>query len=385
MSFFGDTSRNKTMAARSIKVLIVDDSAVVRAMLARELSRDPRISVVGAAPDPYVARDMIVELSPDVLTLDVEMPRMDGITFLRRLMASHPLPVIVLSSLTGQGTQTAIDAMAAGAVDVVCKGDSSFCLADMGRVLIEKVKLAAVSSVHVIAERSASQSQGQPVGPRKSASFTQAATSLSVTTQRIIAIGASTGGVQALTEVLTRLPPSSPPVLIVQHMPAKFTASFAQRLDAMCQVHVHEATHGDIVAPGRVLIAPGDQHMTLRRSGASYIAQLNDGPQVHHQRPSVDVLFDSVARVAGANAVGAILTGMGADGAGGLLRMRQAGARTIAQDEATCIVFGMPAEAIKLQAAEYILPLTDIAAAALRLARLTPTLVPTTNPNAQVA
>ncbi len=387
MSFTNPSSRPAT-TVRPIRVLIVDDSAVVRSMLTRELARDPRIAVVGTAPDPYVARDMIVELQPDVLTLDVEMPRMDGITFLRRLMAVHPLPVIVLSSLTGQGTQTAIDAMAAGAVDVVCKGDSSFALADMGRALIEKVKLAAVSKVHKIVDRPTPPLNAAD-GLRKAAAINHHTASLSATTHRVIAIGASTGGVQALTEVLTKLPASCPPVLIVQHMPAKFTASFAERLDGMCQVRVREAINGDIVAPGCVLIAPGDHHMVLHRSGASYIVQLNDAPKVHHQRPSVEILFDSVARVAGRNAVGAILTGMGSDGAEGLLHMRQAGARTVAQDQATCIVFGMPAEAIARDAAEFIAPLQDIASIVLRLARSAPNLVApstsTTTTTTQVA
>lgn len=327
-----------------VKVLIVDDSAVVRNMLARELARDKDIQVVGSAPDPYVARDMIVQLKPDVLTLDVEMPRMDGITFLQKLMKHYPMPVIVVSSLTASGTQTAIDAMASGAVEVLCKpGGSAYSIGNMTAELAEKIKTAARASVKRI-EKSAA-----PI-----------CASLSATTNKIIALGASTGGVQALETVLTTFPASSPGTLVVQHMPAKFTASFAQRLDGLCQVRVREATDGDTVLPGQVLIAPGGFHMLLKRSGARYYVEVKEGPEVHHQRPSVEVMFNSVAKCAGANAVGAILTGMGADGAEGLLNMRRCGAHTIAQDEATCVVYGMPMEAVKKGAAEKIAPLGDV-------------------------
>lgn len=347
------------VVSRPIRVLIVDDSAVVRSVLARELARDPQIQVVGAAPDPYVARDKIVELEPDVLTLDVEMPRMDGVTFLRRLMEHRPMPVIVLSSLTERGTRTAIEAMEAGAVEVLHKAaGSAYSVGDMGVALIAKIKAAARVRVRAGKPRTAGAAAkaGVPRG------------SLAETTDKVIAIGASTGGVQALTEVLTALPATAPGTLIVQHMPAKFTASFAQRLDSLCAVHVKEAVDGDTVVPGRVLVAPGGLHMLLRRSGARYYVEVKDGPEVHHQRPSVEVLFNSVAKCAGANAVGAILTGMGADGAKGLLAMRQAGARTIAQDERTCAVFGMPMEAIKCGAAEAVVPLGDVARALIRFA-----------------
>lgn len=328
---------------RPIKVLIVDDSAVVRQLLTRDLAKAPGIEVVGSAPDPYVARDKIVQLQPDVLTLDVEMPRMDGITFLRKLMQHHPMPVVVVSSLTGAGTQTAIDALAAGAVDVVGKPGSAYSLGDVSAMLIEKIRMAARAKV---VQREAPQVEKL---------------SLSQTTDVVIAIGASTGGVQALTTVLPSLPPSTPGIVVVQHMPAKFTASFAQRLDQLCAMRVKEAADGDPVLPGRVLIAPGGFHMMLKRSGARYQVEVRDGPPVFHQRPSVDVLFHSVARYAGANAIGAVLTGMGADGAEGLLSMRKAGARTIAEDESSCIVFGMPAEAIKCGGAERVVPLKDIA------------------------
>lgn len=340
---------------QSIRVLIVDDSAVVRQMLARELTRDPEITVVGTAPDPYVARDKIVELHPDVLTLDVEMPRMDGITFLQKLMAHYPLPVIVVSSLTAQGTQTAIEAMSAGAVDVVGKPGSAYSVEALSPMLIEKIKTAARARVCKVSA---------PAVKSKAPT-----TAMIKTTDAVLAIGASTGGVQALTEVLTQFPPDAPGTVIVQHMPVKFTASFASRLNTLCKVEVKEAQDGDGVVPGRVLIAPGGMHMLLRRSGARYQVQIKDGPEVFHQRPSVEVLFESVAKYAGANAVGAILTGMGADGAGGLLKMRQAGARTIAQDEASCVVFGMPQEAIKKGAAEQVVPLNEIAGRMIQLSQ----------------
>lgn len=335
-------------AGQPIRVLIVDDSAVVRQILSRDLQRDARIEVVGTAPDPYVARDRILQLRPDVVVLDVEMPRMDGITFLSKLMKHHPMPVIILSSLTAAGTQTAVDAMAAGAVEVLCKPGSAFSVENVAPVLVEKIKIAARARV---------QSRQSPDSPRPAA---LAPLGLE-TTDKIFAIGASTGGVQALTEVLTAFPPDAPGTLVVQHMPPRFTDSFAKRLSTLCRVQVKEAVDGDSVVPGRVLIAPGGLHMLLRRSGARYHVELKNGPEVHHQRPSVEVLFDSVAKYAGANAAGAILTGMGADGARGLLAMRQAGARTLAQDEATCTVFGMPAEAIKCGAAERVVPLGDVA------------------------
>jgi two-component system chemotaxis response regulator CheB len=329
-----------------IKVLVVDDSAVVRQLLSRELGRDQQIQVVGTAADPFIARDKIIELQPHVLTLDVEMPRMDGITFLRKLMRHHPLPTIVVSSLTAKGTQMAVDAMTAGAVDVLCKPSGAYSVDNLAPELIEKIKLAARAHVHATTDRDAAE-------PALSHS-------LSATSEKIIAIGASTGGVQALTEVLTRFPATAPGTLVVQHMPAKFTKSFADRLAESCRVEVKEAEDNDTVMPGRVLIAPGGFHMLLKRSGARYFVEIKDGPEVHHQKPAVEVLFQSVARHAGANAVGAILTGMGADGAAGLLAMRRAGARTLAQDEATSIVFGMPMEAIKLGAAEKVVPLHDV-------------------------
>jgi two-component system chemotaxis response regulator CheB len=333
----------------NVKVLIVDDSAVVRKILTQELGRHRGIEIVGTAPDPYVARDKILALNPDVLTLDVEMPRMDGITFLRKLMKHHPMPVIVLSSLTPQGGKTAMEALEAGAVDVMCKPGGSFSVGDVCTALVEKIKAASRARVD--------RGPGVLTGPVTEPLLVERLE----TTHKIFAIGASTGGVQALTCVLSALPPNAPGTVVVQHMPAHFTTSFAQRLDHECAVHVKEAEDGDHVVPGRVLIAPGGLHMLLGRSGANYYVTLKDGPPVCRQKPSVEVLFNSVAKYAGANAVGAILTGMGDDGARGLLNMRDAGARTIAQDEQSCVVFGMPKEAIACGGAEQIVPLDRIA------------------------
>ena len=341
-----------------IRVLVVDDSAVVRRILTEELSRDPRIEVVGTAPDPYVARDKIVQLSPDVITLDVEMPRMDGIAFLRKLMHYQPMPVIVVSSLTEAGGELAMEALEAGAVDVLCKPGAAYTVGDVGRELVEQVKAAAKTRLSI---RRAILEQPKPAPPAPSA--------LSCTTNKIIAIGTSTGGTEALRYVLPQLPVNSPGIMVVQHMPKGFTQSFAQSLNSQCALEVKEAEDGDSVVPGKVLIAPGNQHLLLRRSGAVYQAQVTDGPHVNRHRPSVDVLFKSVAQHAGKNAVGLIMTGMGADGALGLKQMRDAGARTIAQDEATCVVYGMPKEAAKLGAAETICGLPDIAEALLEAVR----------------
>lgn len=342
---------------RPIKVLIIDDSAVVRSMLVRELSKDPDIQIVGTAPDPYIARNKIVDLEPDVLTLDIEMPRMDGVTFLTKLMEHHPMPVIVLSSLTEAGTRTALEAMAAGAIEVLHKPGTAYSVGDMGLLLAKKIKAAVRAKVR------------RPSPPAPGPLQKVALHSMAETTDKILAIGASTGGVQALTEVLTRLPATSPGIIIVQHMPARFTASFAERLDSICEMQIREAADGDTIIPGRVLIAPGGLHMLLRRSGARYFVEVRDGPEVHHQRPSVDVMFNSVAKYAGANAIGAILTGMGDDGATGLLAVRKAGGRTIAQDEASSVVFGMPMEAIKCGGAEFVLPIESVAGKMLMLAR----------------
>jgi two-component system chemotaxis response regulator CheB len=343
--------------SRPIRVLVVDDSAIVRKVLSQELGKDGDIEVVGAAPDPFVARDMIVQLAPDVITLDIEMPRMDGLTFLRRLMRFRPLPVVIVSSLTPRGGEVALEAMDAGAVEVVCKPGAAYAVGEMAVALRDKVRAAARVRV---APRDESQK------PAMSAPLGRL--SLSRTTHSVVAIGASTGGTQALQAVLAALPANAPGILIVQHMPEHFTRSFADRLNTLCAMEVKEAEDGDSVGPGRVLIAPGNHHMELIRDGAAYRVIVRGGPLVSRHRPSVDVLFHSVARYAGRNAVGAILTGMGHDGAEGLLAMRKAGAATIAQDEATCVVFGMPKEAIALGAAEKVAPLETIPARLLEAA-----------------
>ena len=348
---------------RNVKVLVVDDSAIVRKILSQELGRRPGIEIVGTAPDPYVARDKIVALEPDVLTLDVEMPRMDGITFLRKLMKYHPMPVIVLSSLTPQGGKTALEALEAGAVDVMCKPGGSYSVGDVCDVLIEKIK--AASRARIPQCRPAT--DGEPTQTRDPKSPERL--SMTETTNKIFAIGASTGGVQALTCVLSSLPANAPGTVVVQHMPAHFTTSFAERLNTKCAMSVKEAEDGDHVVSGRVLIAPGGLHMLLQRSGANYFVTLKDGPLVCRQKPSVEVLFNSVAKFAGANAIGAILTGMGDDGATGLLNMRHAGAHTIAQNEESCVVFGMPKEAIARGAAERIVPLDRVAENLIGLAQ----------------
>ncbi len=337
-----------------IKVLVVDDSAVVRQILQSALSADPEIEVVGTAPDPFVARDLIVQRKPDVVTLDVEMPRMDGITFLRKLMHYFPLPVIVVSSLTPEGSGLALDALASGAVEVMCKPGAAFTVGDMGDELVEKVKIASRAKVKQI-DRS----------PRGAVS-----TALGRTTNKVIAMGASTGGTVALESILSRMPVDAPGIVIAQHMPAMFTKQFAERMNQVSEMEVREAADGDSVVPGVALIAPGDYHMLLKRSGARYFVNVKTGPMVHRQRPAVEVLFRSVARAAGRNAVGVLLTGMGVDGAQGLLDMRQTGALTIAQDEASSVVFGMPRAAIELGAAERVLGLDKIPAEMLRLATL---------------
>ncbi len=339
-----------------IRVLIVDDSAIVRKILSQQLNQYRGIEIVGTAPDPYIARDKIVALNPDVLTLDVEMPRMDGITFLQKLMEYHPMPVIVLSSLTPEGGKTAMEALAAGAVEVMSKPGQAYTVGDACKALVEKIKAASRARID---KNITAQSRCAPV---KRLHMVE-------TTNKIFAIGASTGGVQALAQVLSALPANAPGTLVVQHMPAQFTTSFAERLNSNCVVNVREAQDGDHVIPGCVLIAPGGLHMLLARSGASYYVTVKDGPPVCRQKPSVEVLFHSVAKFAGTNAVGAILTGMGNDGAGGLMNMRQTGAHTIAQDEASSIVFGMPKEAIERGAVEKVVPLSEITQTLIKFAQ----------------
>ncbi|HLE10500.1 MAG: chemotaxis response regulator protein-glutamate methylesterase [Bdellovibrionales bacterium RIFOXYD12_FULL_39_22] len=341
-----------------IKVLIVDDSALVRDIFTKVLSSDPEIEVIGTAPNPFVAREMIVERNPDVVTLDVEMPKMDGITFLKRLMEFYPLPVIIVSSLTPKGGDLALEAMDAGAIDVMCKPGASYAVGDMAVELIDKVKGA--SKIHV--EKKIFLERPERRENKKSHA-------MSKTTHKVVAIGASTGGVQALQAIFTKLPATAPGIIVVQHMPEHFTKSFAERLDQICEVHVREAQNEDKVLPGQILIAPGNKHMTLNRSGSVYYVEIKDGPLVSRHRPSVDTLFNSVAEYAGKNGVGVILTGMGQDGAQGIKKMHDCGAKTVAQDEKSSIVFGMPKEAIARGGIDHILPLDQIGEKFLQLAR----------------
>ncbi|RZB38365.1 MAG: two-component system, chemotaxis family, protein-glutamate methylesterase/glutaminase [Desulfobacteraceae bacterium Eth-SRB2] len=341
-----------------IKVLIVDDSAVVRKVFSNELSRERGIKVIGTAPDPYVARDKIVKLKPDVITLDIEMPRMDGITFLKKLMKYYPLPVIIVSSLTPKGGKMALEALASGALEVISKPSAAYSVGDMSVQLADKIRAVSQVDVKALAK------SGNESDPAKPELYSRA---LTASTNKIIAIGASTGGTEAIKTVLTGMPSNSPGIVIVQHMPANFTTSFAERLDSLSRITVKEAHDGDSISNGQALLAPGNFHMLLKRSGARYYVQVKKGPLVHHQRPAADVLFRSVANYAGANAVGIILTGMGSDGAAGLSEMKKAGARTIAQDEKSCVVFGMPKEAIKLGATDKVVSLGDVTKTALEM------------------
>lgn len=340
---------------KSIRVLIVDDSAVVRQTLSEVLASDPAIEIMATATDPFVAADRIREEVPDVIVLDVEMPRMDGITFLETIMQQHPIPVVICSSLSGKGSETAIRAMECGAVDVVAKPrlETEAFLRESREILCTAVKSASAARPRVI----------RPVEPALSADAVLAPASrnaMACTTEKVVLIGASTGGTEALRVLLMAMPADSPGMAIVQHMPEKFTAAFANRLDGLCAISVKEAQNGDPVLRGHALLAPGNRHLLVKRSGARYFVEVRDGPLVCRHRPSVDVLFRSGARYAGSNAVGVLMTGMGNDGARGLLELKQAGADTIAQDESTCVVFGMPHEAIKLGAASRVLPLEAI-------------------------
>ncbi len=350
------------MVRPKIRVLIIDDSASVRQTLTSVLQEDPEIEVIAAASDPFAAARYIKDQLPDVITLDVEMPRMDGITFLRKLMEQCPIPVVMCSSLTEQGSETLMQALEAGAVDVILKPRMGVAdhLAESRMMIRETVKGAARARVT---------GRKAPPAPRKvEAKLTADAMlmppsgrAMSKTTEMVVCIGASTGGTEALREVLMELPANSPGIVIVQHMPENFTRAFAKRLDGLCNVSVKEAQNGDTVMRGHVLIAPGGRHTMLERQGARYLVSVREGPLVSRHRPSVDVLFRSAARSAGSNAVGIIMTGMGDDGARGLLEMKQCGARTFAQDEASCIVFGMPKEAIGRGAADKVIPLGSIA------------------------
>ncbi|HTM08471.1 MAG TPA: chemotaxis response regulator protein-glutamate methylesterase [Verrucomicrobiae bacterium] len=338
------------------KVLIVDDSALVRQLLTELISHDPALEVVGAASDPYAAWEKIKSLRPEVLTLDVEMPRMDGLAFLERLMRARPMPVLMVSSLTEKGCENTLRALELGAVDFVTKPKIDIKNGTIGLAdeIIAKIKIAARARVR----------PAQKLGARDEARLSALRTeALARSTQKVVAIGASTGGTEALREVLTALPADSPGIVIVQHMPEHFTRAFAQRLDGLSQIRVQEARDGDRILPGHALIAPGNYHMRVVRSGANYNVEVFMAEPVNRHRPSVDVLFYSCARHLGRNAIGVLMTGMGGDGARGLLAMRQVGARTLAQDEATSVVFGMPKEAIELGAVGEVLALNRIAEA----------------------
>ena len=339
---------------RKVRVLVVDDSAFVRNTLSKEISRDTDIEVVGTAPNPYIARDKIVQLKPDVITLDIEMPKMDGITFLKKLMQHHPIPVIIISSLTAECVETVYDAIEAGAVEVMNKPTSAYSVGDISIQLIDKIK--AASRVRV-----------QKKLPKPGSLEKSSVLSMKSTTDKVVVIGSSTGGTQALRTLLTAMPRTCPPIIVVQHMPESFTKSFADRLNEVCECEVKESEDGDSVIPGRVIIARGNYHTLLKRSGARYYVQVKSGPLISRHRPSVDVLFKSAAKFAGSNVVGVILIGMGRDGADGMKLMSDAGSKNIAQDEKSCVVFGMPKEAIDSGGVDHILHLNDIASKIIHL------------------
>jgi len=352
-----------------IRVMIVDDSAVVRQVLSAALEKDTEIEILGTASDPVFALEKMQRDWPDVLVLDVEMPRMDGITFLKKLMAEHPTPVVICSTLTGKGTETTMQALAAGAVSIVTKPTIGLkqYLQDASEDLVHAVKAAARANVRRLVP-----AQSKPaLKLTADAILPPVVNAMAQTTDIVVAIGTSTGGTQALEAVLTQLPRVTPGIVIVQHMPEKFTEAFANRLNGLCQIEVREARNGDRVISGCALIAPGGRHMLLKRSGAQYYVEVVEGPLVNRHRPSVDVLYRSVARCAGKNALGIIMTGMGDDGARGMKEMHEAGAMTVAQDEATCVVYGMPKEAVKRGAVSRTVSLDEIAAEIMQLWRPT--------------
>ncbi|MFM9968791.1 MAG: chemotaxis response regulator protein-glutamate methylesterase [Burkholderiales bacterium] len=341
-----------SQVARKIKVLVVDDSALIRSLLTEIINRQADMVVVGAAPDPFAAREMVREKNPDVMTLDVEMPRMDGLEFLDKLMRLHPMPVLMVSTLTEKGAEVTMRALELGAVDFVTKPklDINKGVQESAREITDKIRMVAKARVR---------SAARP-GPQAAMPALQSAGGRS-STEKLIIIGASTGGTEAIKDVLIQLPPDSPGILITQHMPAGFTKSFANRLNTICRIGVKEAEHGERVLPGHAYIAPGDWHLKVGRSGANYVALLDNGPPVNRHRPSVEVLFKSAAQHVGRNALGVMLTGMGKDGATAMMEMKQAGAYNIVQDEASCVVFGMPKEAIAVGAANEVAPLSSIA------------------------
>jgi two-component system chemotaxis response regulator CheB len=360
--------------AEKIKVMIVDDSALVRQVVSQALATDAGIEVIATASDPIFALEKMKARWPDVLIVDIEMPRMDGITFLKKIMAEHPTPVVICSSLAEQGTQATFEALSAGAVAIITKpklGLKSF-LEDSSNDIVQAVRCAAranMRALHSLIRNAAPSAANRPKLSADAMLSPASNRALERTTDQVVAIGTSTGGTQALEAVLTKLPATCLGIVIVQHMPEKFTAMFAERLNGLCQIEVLEAKNGDRVIPGRALIAPGGKHMMLKRSGAQYVVDVADGPLVNRHKPSVDVLFRSVAKFAGSNALGIIMTGMGDDGARGMKEMHDAGAKTIAQDEASCIVFGMPKEAIKLGATDQTLALDQIPAAIVSYGR----------------
>ena len=351
--------------ANKIKVLIVDDSALVRQVVSAALAFDPGIEVIGVASDPLFAMQKMQAQWPDVLVIDIEMPRMDGITFLKKIMTEHPTPVVVCSSLAEKGAQATFEALSAGAISIITKpklGLKSF-LEDSSNDIVQAVRSAARANMRAVRQTASAAANMNAIAPKLTADVMLSAAdnrALVKTTDQLVAIGTSTGGTQALEAVLTKLPATCLGIVVVQHMPEKFTAMFAARLNGLCQIEVREARNGDRIIPGLALIAPGGRHMMLKRSGAQYVVEVADGPVVNRHKPSVDVLFRSVAKFAGANALGIIMTGMGDDGARGMKEMHDTGARTIAQDEASCVVFGMPREALKLDAVDQTLALDQI-------------------------
>jgi two-component system, chemotaxis family, protein-glutamate methylesterase/glutaminase len=360
MTKMGNTGPKRQAARRTIRVLIVDDSALVCHILEDRLSQEPGLEVVGTAPDPYAARDKIVQLRPDVMTLDVEMPRMNGVDFLKRLMPQYPIPVIMVSSLTKKGTRIAIEALEAGAVDFVTKpsADLGHGLENMLMELSTKIKIASTANVSHWKEKLFQLPSEQRILPVKE--FKKA-------DERVIAIGASTGGIEAITEIVSKLPPLTPGVVIVQHMPPVFTTMFADRLNSKSSMFVKEAENGDMIKPGVVLVAPGDKHLHIEKLGRSFRIKITNGDKVCGHRPSVEVMMQSMAEHVGAKGIGVMLSGMGSDGANGMLAMRNAGARTIAQDEFTSVVFGMPKEAHKCGGVEKLMPLQKIVNEVIRL------------------
>ena len=342
----------------TIKVLIVDDSALIRGVMKEIINEQPDMEVVGVAPDPLVARDLIKQTNPDVLTLDVEMPKMDGLDFLERLMRLRPMPVVMVSSLTERGSEITLKALELGAVDYVTKPKISIQsgMREYADMIAEKIRIAARARVKALAPRAASSQGGVPLAALRNPL---------ISSEKLIIIGASTGGTEAIKDFLVQMPSDCPGILITQHMPEGFTRSFANRLDKLCKISVQEAEGNERVLPGHAYLAPGHSHLKLVRSGANYMTQLDQGPPVNRHRPSVDVLFQSAAASAGKNAVGVILTGMGKDGAAGMLEMKKAGAHNLAQDEATCVVFGMPREAIAVGATHEVVPLHELPSRAL--------------------